>query len=426
MKVEAEIRHRIRERGAITFAEFMELALFWPGGGYYLTNDPIGSTGDYYTSPHVHPAFGALLAVQLFQMWQILGCPDPFTVVESGAGIGMLCQDVMEHGSRILPEFSRSLRYVCLDRLPVGGMERNPGTGSPAPGISRITATGLPFRGVRGCLLSNEFLDSFPVHQVTMREGRLQEVYVTETNDELEECFGDPSNPELAGRLEGLGIELQEGQIAEVSLGLDSWVEEAAHCLESGFVLTVDYGHLASELYSPQRRLRGTLTTFHRHTQTDAPFKNIGRQDITAQVDFSSLGQTGRRRGLDVLGFVTQRDFLQNLGLDRLVQRLRSLEIPQRSIRANRAGMLNLIRPGGLGDFKVMVQSKGVAGPPLWGLDSSVEGAPIVDGLPVPLLTSRHLAWLEGKYPTPEVEFEELLAFDESDASEEPRTDLKN
>ena len=420
MKVEAEIRRRIGERGAITFAEFMELALFWPGSGYYLANDPIGSAGDYYTSPHVHPAFGSLLAVQLFQMWQLLGCPDPFTVLEQGAGNGILCRDVTKHGSSLPPGFSRSLRYVCLDRRAAGGIESAQHSGNPATGISRVAATGLPFRGVQGCLLSNEFLDSFPVHQVTQREGRLQEVYVTATNEELQPCSGEPSSPALAGRLEGLGIKLEEGQIAEVSLGLDSWAEDAANCLEAGFILTVDYGHLASELYSPQRRYRGTLTTFHRHTQTDAPFKNIGRQDITAQVDFSTMAQAGRRIGLDTLGFVTQRQFLQNLGLDRLVQRLRSLDISQGTIRANRAGMLDLVRPGGLGDFKVLVQSKGVDGSPLWGLDPSPDAAALVDELPVPLLTSRHLAWLEGRYPAPEVEFGELLPFGAGDASEEP------
>ena len=419
MKVEAEIRRRITERGPITFAEFMELALFWPGGGYYLADCPIGSTGDYYTSPHVHPAFGHLLAVQLFQMWQLLGRPDPFTVVEPGAGNGILCRDVAACGLTLPQGFTRSLRYVCLDRRAARGMETSLPDGGPIPGISRIAATGLPLQGVLGCLLSNEFLDSFPVHQVTLQEGKLHEVYVTVTDQELGPCLGEPSSPALAERLEGLEIDLAEGQTAEISLGVGSWAQEAAECLEAGFILTVDYGHLAAELYSPQTRYRGTLTTYYRHTQTDSPFKSIGRQDITAQVDFSSVVRAGRRGGLEPLGIVPQRQFLQHLGLDRMVQRLSASDLTQRTIQANRAGMLDLVRPGGLGDFKVLAQGKGVGRPELWGLSPSPEAAALVDGLTVPLLTSQHLRWLEGRYPTSEFEFEELWHYGVSGSTEE-------
>ena len=91
---ESEVRRRIEERGFITFAEFMDLALYWPRGGYYSSGDPIGPGGDYYTSPQVHPVFATLLAVQLFQMWELLDRPDPFTVVELGAGNGLLGRDL--------------------------------------------------------------------------------------------------------------------------------------------------------------------------------------------------------------------------------------------------------------------------------------------------------------------------------------------
>lgn len=419
MRVETEIRRRIAERGAITFAEFMEVALFWSGGGYYLADDPIGSTGDYYTSPQVHPAFGSLLAVQLFQMWQLLERPDPFTVVELGAGNGILGRDVAAYGLTVPQDFAASLRYLCLDRRTIPGIEATlPSVGS-IPDISRVAATGLPFQGFRGCLLSNELFDSFPVHQVTVQDGGLREVYVTVVGDELTPSLGEPSNPALATRFERLGIDLAEGQTAEVSLGLESWAQEAANCLEAGFVLTVDYGQLAAELYSPLRRYRGTLTTYYRHTQTDSPFKFVGRQDITAQVDFSSVVQAGRRVGLEPLGIVSQRQFLQNLGLDRMVQRLGASDLTQRTSQTNRAGMVDLARPGGLGDFKVLVQGKGVGQPELWGLSPSLEAAALVDELAVPLLTSQHLQWLEGRYPTPDFEFEGLWPYEVGGSTEE-------
>lgn len=405
MNLEEEIHRRIRERGRITFAEFMELTLFWPAGGYYRAENPIGSSGDYYTSPHVHPAFGSLLAVQLFQFWQLLGRPDPFTVLELGAGDGTLCLDVVEWGKALPVPFGRALRYVCVDLQKAPGVEAGPAGGADR-GVSRVAAAAPPFRKFKGCLVSNEFLDSLPVHQVTKRNGRLQEVYVSAADEGLAPSLGEPSDPALASRFESLGIDLTEGQTAEISLGLDSQVQKAVQCLEAGFILNVDYGHLAAELYSPERRYRGTLTTYYRHVQTDAPFNRIGKQDITAQVDFTSVISAGRRAGLETLGLTSQRRFLKNLGLDRLLERLRTLHISQKIKDANRAGMLDLVRPGGLGGFKALVQSKGAAAPNIWGLEPSPEAQALAGELPVPLLTSRHLRWLEGRYPASDLEFE--------------------
>ena len=291
----AEIKRRIQRRSRITFAEFMEAALFWPQGGYYLGRSPIGASGDYYTSPSVHPAFGALLAVQLLQMWDLLGRPQPFTVVEMGAGNGLLARDILNYSSNLMPEFRRSLRYVCLDLRAVAGLETASAPAQNALKVSRIAAAvptadvgadsptgrrglryGIPLSGVRGCILSNELLDAFPVHQVKVRRGRLQEVYVALQDGQLVETLGEPSCPELLSRLESVGVELAEGQVAEINLGIDRWAGEVASVLDSGFVLTVDYGKTATQLYSAEKRLDGTLTTYYRHTQTDDPFRHVG------------------------------------------------------------------------------------------------------------------------------------------------------
>jgi SAM-dependent MidA family methyltransferase len=269
-----------------------------------------------------------------------------------------------------------------------------------------VAAAGVPLRGIKGCFLSNEFLDSFPVHRVTLCQGKLREVYVTRRGEELTETLGEPSTPALVARLEGLAIELAEGQTAEINLGLDGWAEEVAAALEAGFVLTIDYGHPAAELYSSTRRPRGTLTTFYRHVQTDAPMRRIGRQDITAQVDFTSVANAGRRVGLELLGCTSQRSFLLDLGLGEWQRRLSSMGLPQRETQANRAGMLDLARPGGLGDFKVLAQGKNVGQAKLWGFDRSEEAPALVAGLPVPLLASHHLRLMEGRYPHSGLEFE--------------------
>jgi SAM-dependent MidA family methyltransferase len=406
LSAEAEIRRRIREKGAITFAEFMEVALFWPQGGYYLGPERIGPSGDYYTSPMAHPAFGALLAMQLYQMWQLLGYPIPFTVVELGAGSGGLCRDLAAYADHLPTQFARALRYICLERRAAAGIERDLHSDVGAPHVNRLAAASVPLRGIRGCFLSNEFLDSFPVHRVTLCQGKLREVYVTLREEELAETLGEPSTPALMARLAGLAVELAEGQAAEINLGMDGWAEEVAAALEAGFVLTIDYGHPAAELYSSAQRPRGTLTTFYRHVQTDAPLRRIGRQDITAQVDFTSVANAGRRLGLEVLGYTSQHQFLLNLGLAEWQQRLPTLGLPQRETQANRTGMLDLARPGGLGDFKVVAQGKGVGQSKLWGFNSSGETSTLVSGLPVPLLAGHHLRLLEGRYPHAGLEFE--------------------
>ena len=414
MNPEQEIRRRIQQSGAITFAEFMEVALFWPQGGYYLGPEPIGASGDYYTSPMAHPAFGALLAQQLFQMWQLLSCPAKFTVVETGAGNGLLCHDLVAHTAHLPPAFRRSLRYICLDRRPSAGVGKSLAKTDRMPLVVRAAAGGLPLKAFVGCVLSNEFLDSFPVHQVTVRQGTLQEVYVGLRGGELVEIIGEPSTPGLAARLMDVGVDITEGQTAEINLGLDRWAQQVAAALDTGFVLTIDYGHRAEELYSPKRRHRGTLTTFHHHTQTDAPFRNIGRQDITAQVDFTSVVNAGRRAGLEDLGFRTQGQFLSSLGLDQFRRRLASLVLPDSIVQANRAGMLDLARPGGLGDFKVLAQGKRVGQPVLWGFESAADpatgvvkgGLELAGQLPVPLLTKQHLSVLAGRYPHAAAQFE--------------------
>ncbi len=403
MSAESEVRRRIQERGErgkITFAEFMEVALYWPRGGYYTGQERVGAGGDYYTSPAVHPAFGALLAVQLYQMWREMGRPSPFTVLELGAGNGLLCRDISAYATGLPNGFAESLHYICLDRRPDISVE------SGTLRTSKVLSDGAPFRGLQGCVLSNEYMDAFPVHQVVMAGDGLKEVYVGLEGSELVELTGNPSDTGLAGRLIDLGIVLAQGQTAEINLALDRWAHNVAAALERGFVLTIDYGRPAHDLYDGEQRFRGTLVTYRQHVQTDAPFARIGSQDITAQVDFTSAARAGEEAGLETFGLVTQRDFLSNLNLDRFQQRLRDKDLAPRQMQANRAGISNLIRPGGLGDFKVLVQGKNVGRPALWGLEQSPESTVFVENLPVPVLTGRHLSLTDGRYPEGETQFE--------------------
>lgn len=433
---EAEIRRRISERGAITFAEFMDVALYLPDGGYYSSGNPFGPSGDYYTSPMAHPVFGALIAVQLFQMWLLLERPTRFGVVELGAGNGVLGRDILSFSEHLFPEFRGSLTYICVDRRTErpgshgqvsrlgeggGGPQNRRGDETGWERASRVAAAGMPFRGLTGCVLSNEFLDAFPVHLVEQSGGRLREVFVTVEGGRLVEALGEPSTADLEERLSSLGIVLEEGQRVEVNLGLVEWAESVAGAMERGYVLTVDYGRLAEDLYSFRERPRGTLTTFYRHTQTDAPLQWVGRQDMSAQVDFSSVMGAGEAAGLETLGFTTQGRFLEGLGWERLrarVARMGPEVLSLRDRRANLAGMEDLVRSGGLGDFRVLVQGKNVPAGELWGLAAEMpdELRLLLDGSPPPLLGEGHIRLAEGRWPRPEQEFELMELWPGEDA----------
>lgn len=382
---ERAIRRRIARHGPITFAEYMERALYGPGG--YYARHSVGA--DYYTSPQVHPAFGALLAVQLFHFWHLLDRPDPFAVIEPGGESGLLGQDVSRAAAHLPQGFAGALRYIVADRHRPSSQTR-PGTTAAVV----ADALRMPFRGVVGCVLSNELLDALPVHRVRMEKGNLRELYVDIASDvadgyegQLIEVAGDPSDPALERRLSEIDVNLRDGQTAEICLLLDDWASGVANSLDTGFVMTIDYGRSAADLYDPAQRPHGTLVTYRSHRQTDSPLADPGRQDITAQVDFTSAQTAGERAGLTTLVNISQGQLLSGLGL----QTIRRNGLPRGSANAGwitipvgsegelpdaladpfmpppdesrewLTGLTHLVRPGGLGDFRVLIQAKGVA-----------------------------------------------------------------
>ena len=399
------IRSLIGEQGRITFAEFMEKALYHPDGGYYTS--PENRVGrDFYTAPAAHPAFGALIAVQLEQLWRAMGTPSPFYVIEVGAGTGVLARDVLTYSSDMSRDFHRALEYVAVDYQP------------PADSLDsahQVKATGLPFRDVEGCILSNELLDAFPVHRFAVQGGRVMEVYVTLRDGELVEALDEPSAAGIEQRLAGLALDLPDGFRGEVNLGMDWWTGEVDRVLKRGLVLTIDYGHVAPDLYSPLRS-RGTLRCYYGHTLAGDPYRHIGEQDITAHVDFSALIASGEERGLNTLGLVSQRSFLYNLGFQELLDSMSRMKLDQRRRDANRMAMLDLVKPGEMGDFKALAQAKGLpedlrlAGFTGGGESSSGGRFP-----PAPLLSDSHMELMSARYPHLSLQFEHLWPFGKED-----------
>ena len=420
---ELEIRRRISLRGRIPFAEFMDIALFWPEGGYYKGDSPVGATGDDDTSPSGHPAFGALLATQLFQIWDLMGRPISFHIIETGSGNGLLARDILSRVLELSEDFAKAIQYVCLDYRSSKGLEADVFMDENSPSVDRVSAVmpthqlvhdrtsssnfRLPFSGVTGCVISNELLDAFPVHQVTVHNGLFQEIFVSVTDGQLIQTLRRPSCPELSQRLQRQGVDLKEGQVAEINLGIDRWASEISSILDFGYVITIDYGDTAKRLYSFSDRPDGCLTTYYKHTQIDDPFQYIGSQDITSQVDFSAVVKCGIDNGLTFLGYITQRQFLNNLGLDIWRSELARTNISAREAEANRVGILDLVRLGGLGEFKVLLQGKKVTADKLWGFNEQSSFEDRMDMVrfnPVPFLTSDHIQLLEGRYTQPETE----------------------
>ena len=367
---EAEIRRRIASDGPITFAEFMEVALYHPCGGYYTRDREDPAHRDYYTSPSAHPAFSALIAVHLETMWKALDCPDPFHVVEMGAGSGLMARDITEYARQHLVALAGAMRYVTVDKT-----------------------SHEPPQGVVGCVLSNELIDAFPVHRFEIKDGKLVEFFVDlDADGRLHSVPGEPSTPALAQRLDRLGLELPNGTRGEINLRIGEWARRVSETIERGFVVTIDYGHEASELYSPKRS-RGTLQTYYKHTSGSSPYQWIGRQDITAHVDFTTVIEEGRLAGLKPLCLMTQAEYLSQLGLKVWADRLRDRDLSPREVRANATAMRDLVDPVGLGGFKVLIQEKGT------GLEDAGRVFPSrgqVEQLPMPLLRSDHVPLYEG------------------------------
>jgi SAM-dependent MidA family methyltransferase len=289
-------------------------------------------------------------------------------VVEIGAGKGWLCFDILTFIRNEYPGFFEKIDYKIVE-ISQNLIERQSNT---LKGLEErvswesFSENGFSFEPIDGCFLSNEFVDSLPVHQVIVENNNLREIYVTIKDDVFCEKIDELSSPELRDYFDNLKINLKEGQRAEVNLKTLDWVKNISCYLNRGFVITIDYGHLAEELYS-EERYRGTLMCYYEHTTSENPYERIGNQDITSHVNFSSIMDEGTRSGLSTTGFVRQSNFLIALGI------LNKMNDAQGDI-SKLLTMKNLFLPGGMGDvFKVLIQHKGVDNPELIGLRSMSE-----------------------------------------------------
>lgn len=358
------IRAEIERDGPITFARFMELALYHSAYGYYSTGPRAGRSGDFLTAPEAHPIFGWTLARQLDELWHLLDRPVPFTLREYGPGAGTLAVTLLEGLARDRSPLLDALRYQPVERSAVALDELS--RRLAAAGFQHLLEEPGATTPITGAVLANEFLDALPVHRVTWQSGELLELYVDWEDDRFVDVPGPPSTPALATYLQQVSVRLYDGQVAEINLEIEHWVTEVARALEQGYVLVFDYGYPAAERYDPVRFPRGTLKTYRGHAVSEDIFHAVGEQDITAHVDFTALERAALRHDLAVLGRVTQAEFLANAGIGELLVELQSRpETTLHEYLSARAAVTHLIAPGGMGRFHVMVLGKRVPHAPL-------------------------------------------------------------
>ena len=351
------IKSEIRDSGPITFEKFMDLALYHPIYGYYSSgNVSIGRRGDFYTSPYVHSAFGEIIADFIIRSFSYINASVP-TIAEIGAGNGTLARDILNSIESENPDIYIKLKYIfideskCLLKEARNHLENHADRVLFANDISDIERDSID-----GIVISNELFDSIPFHRAVIENGRLREIYIELKDDNFTESTGEPSTNGIEKYVTNQCPELKEGQMMEINLGAGNALRNISGILKKGFLLTVDYGYLASELYN-HSRIKGTYKCMRGHEINEDPYSAIGEQDITAHVDFSNLISVGEEVGLNKIIYTTQGQFLVDWGILDVVEKMSKNE--NNTDDKKIAAIKNLFLPGSMGNqFKVLIQEK--------------------------------------------------------------------
>jgi len=358
---------RIRRFGPLTFADYMRECLYHPVHGYYSKAES-KRFADYYTSVDVHPIFARLLARQFAEMWESLGRPAEFVLVEAGAGVGRFAAHVLDFCEVKLPAFYDALRYAAVERSASRRQQAMTAAKRHAT-AGRFTASAeVPAYISAGCFFSNELVDALPVHRMLMDGGALKEILVGFHDGRFVDVLAPLSTCAITEYFSAQGITLCERQHAEAGLEACEWISEIGRRLERGYVLTIDYGHPAVELFD-ERHMRGTLLAYQNHRASEDFYASPGQQDLTAHANFTALESWGKRSGLETAGFTSQTAFLLALGRGNEFADLYDEGQTEAERTKARLQLKTLIHPEGMGErFQVLIQRKGLLPAPLTGL----------------------------------------------------------
>ncbi|MDE3112276.1 MAG: SAM-dependent methyltransferase [Chloroflexota bacterium] len=341
---------RIRSSGPITFASFMESALFDPEDGYYTTRAAIGfEASDYFTSGELGPAFGRALSRIAIDAHVALGRPATWDLVEAGAGRGGVMRDLLAALERERPDAARGVRPAIVE---------------VSPRFRELQAVALAGRELRwataprglapihGLIFANEVLDAFPVHVLVRTQDGVREVYVDADGPALVETLRPASQSDLRWRVPET---LPVGGRWEVGIAAESWVAQIAAALTRGYLLLVDYADDEAGLLA--RLGEGTLRGFSRHHLIADTLQRPGQMDITATVNVTAIRRAAEGAGLRLVGNATQRDVLLALGVREAAARP-STPLEQLRAASRRSAVDTLLDPNGLGAFRVLLFAK--------------------------------------------------------------------
>ncbi|NPA39594.1 MAG: SAM-dependent methyltransferase [Thermodesulfobacteria bacterium] len=338
----------LKSLSPMPFEKFMEVCLFHPEYGYYSKGNLPGKSGDYITSPCVHKVFGATIAIQVLEIYELLGKPNNFVIVEAGAGQGYLALDILSY----LSEKGYKFNYYIIEPLKsIKSIQEQT--------LALFSSQVKWFNSLEelpcfiGIFISNELFDCFPVHLVEKRNSSLKEIWVeVDDSGEIKEVLRDLSNSKILEIITPFFKKWINGYRTEVCLKTFDFYEVLCKKLEAGAILTIDYGYPRRDYYSPERT-KGTLLCYYKHKVIESPYLKPGDTDITAHVDFTSLKEAGEKHGLKTFGFTQQGSYLVGLGIERIL-----VEVSEKNWRDIEA-LKFLVFPQGLGSSHwVLLQGK--------------------------------------------------------------------
>jgi len=360
-QLQSRIREAIQQQGGVmSFAQFMQMALYEPVLGYYTSvQRKLGKDGDFVTAPEISPLFGRCLAHFCQQASQGISAGS---ILEFGAGSGRMAADILLQleaynalpTSYLILELSAELRLRQQQTLQ----------DKAAHLLDRVQwLQTLPEPGFRGIVLGNELLDAMPVHRFRVESSGFKELGVAWS--EAEQAFVQQTmtaSSELLNRLTSIERTLENkfpvGYESEVSLAHPAWIKSVSDILDQGLVLLIDYGYGRPEYYLPQRHM-GTLMCHYRHRAHDDPFQFIGLQDLTAYVDFTTIAEVAVEEGMQLLGYATQCGFLLENGLEGMMPDPQAVSQQELLTFAQQVKTLTL--PSEMGErFKVMALGKNI------------------------------------------------------------------
>lgn len=324
------IKKKVQENGKISFADYMQMALYEPHYGYYSTKiDILGKHGDFVTAPELSSLFGYTLAKQAIEIMQYTAP----AILELGAGTGRLCVDILSHLKRQeqLPE----VYYILEVSEGLKNLQRETIAQDIPELLDRVIWLTQWPQHFSGVVFANEVLDAMPVHRFLWQKNQVFESFIryNSSQDELEEQFILSDFSSLVKTVRALNLADHEPYCSEVNLWLPAWIAGLCACLNQAVVLLIDYGYPRSEYYHPDRA-QGTIMCHAKHRAHPNFLHHPGLQDITAHVDFTAVAEAAVDNGLDVLGFTNQASFLLSNGiLDLLAEETNGIQYQEMASR---------------------------------------------------------------------------------------------